>query len=195
MCVYVREISPREGQRLQRIIRRGRDRIEVRRAQVVLASAQGAKVPDIARRLYFSPQYVRAILKRFNEEGFASLAPRWSNGPPRQFSEEQRRLIVETALCPPELLGRPFPRWSLAKLRDYLVQEKIVGSISLEALRQILRAGKVKLRRIKTWKECNDPQLASKKRRSAATCAVAQPTARRSATTSSVPWRFVLSLA
>ncbi len=76
MCVYVGEISPREGQRLGRTIRRGRDRIEVRRAQVVLASAQGAKVPDIARRLYFSPQYVRAILKRFNEEGFASLAPR-----------------------------------------------------------------------------------------------------------------------
>ncbi len=169
MCVYVREISPGEGQRLRRIIRRGRDRIEVRRAQVVLASAQGAKVPEIARRLYFSPQYVRAILKRFNEEGFASLAPRWSNGPPRRFSEEQRSLIVETALCPPDLLGRPFTRWSLAKLRDYVVEAKIVDSISLETLRQMLRAAKVKLRRTKTWKECNDPQLARKKRPSDAT--------------------------
>jgi transposase len=166
MCVYVRELSTNEGRRLQRVIRSSPDRIKVRRAQVVLASAQGAKAPDIAQRFFFSPQYVRTIIKRFNDEGFDSLAPRWSAGPARTFCDEQRSLIVETALCPPDLLGCPFQRWSLAKLRDYLIEQKVVVSISQETIRQILRKHRVKLRRTKTWKDCNDPQLASKKRRS-----------------------------
>lgn len=168
MCVYVRELRDQEGRKLQRIVRHDRDRIKVRRAQVVLASAQGAKAPDIASRFYFSVQYVRSIIKRFDEDGFDALGPRWSDGPQPKFSDEQRSLIVETALCPPDLLGRPFTRWSLAKLRDFLLEEKIVASISLETIRRVLRTHRVKFRRSKSWKECNDPQLASKKRQSVA---------------------------
>ena len=66
MCLYVREIALAEGRSLQNSVRRGRDRIKVRRGQVILASAQGSKVPAIARRLYFSPQHVRTIIKDFN---------------------------------------------------------------------------------------------------------------------------------
>ena len=65
MCLYVREISLAEGRRLQTIVRRDKDRIRVRRAQIVLASAQGSKVPDIARSLYFSPGHVCTIIKEF----------------------------------------------------------------------------------------------------------------------------------
>ncbi len=135
----------------------------MRRAQVVLASAQGARVPDIARRLYFSEARVRTTIKSFNDQGLAALAPKYGVGRPPKFSEEQRSLIIETALCPPGLLGQPFTRWSLEKLRDFLRRERIISSISLETLRQMLKGAKVKLRRTKTWKECNDPKLASKK--------------------------------
>jgi transposase len=163
MCLYVRNISFAEGRRLHEILRRDPNRIKMRRAQVVLASAQGSKVPDIARRLYFSPQHVRTILKDFNAHGFAALVPKYGVGRPREFSPEQQSLIVEAALCPPDLLGWPFRRWSLAKLRDHLRREQIVSSISLETLRQLLKARRVRLQRTKTWKECNDPALASKK--------------------------------
>lgn len=164
MCVYVRDLRLDEGRKLQNIIRRGRDRIMVRRAQIILASDQGAKVPDIARRFYFSDQHVRAIIKEFNTSGFDALVPRYSGGRPPKFSEEQRSLIIETALCPPDLLGRPFRRWSLAKLREFIMAERIVESIGIETLRQILKAAKIRLRRTKTWKECNDPALKSKKK-------------------------------
>ena len=162
MCLYVRDIGIAEGRRLQRMVRTGRDRIKVRRAQIVLASAQGSKVPDIGRRLYFSPAHVRTVIKAFNAEGFEGLAPKYGGGRPPKFTEEQRSLIIETALCPPHLLGQPFTRWSLAKLRDFIIHERIVDSISLETIRQMLKGAKVKLRRTKTWKECNDPKLASK---------------------------------
>ena len=164
MCLFVRNITMPEGRKLQRLVRSGRDRIKMRRAQVILASDQGSKVPDIARRYYFSPAHVRTIIKAFNEEGFSALAPKYCGGRPPTFSDEQRSLIVETALCPPDLLGEPYMRWSLPKLRDYFMREKIVQSISIETVRQILKTNKVKLRRTKTWKECNDPKLASKKK-------------------------------
>jgi len=163
MCLYVRDIGIAEGRRLQGIVRTGRDRIKVRRAQVVLASAQGSKVPDIARRFYFSAGHVRTIIKSFNADGFEALVPKYGIGRPEKFSEEQRSLIIETALCPPDLLGQPFTRWSLAKLRDFIIGERIVESISIETIRRMLKGAKVKLRRTKTWKECNDPKLASKK--------------------------------
>ncbi len=163
MCLYVRDLGIAEGRRLQRIVRAGRDRIQVRRAQVILASDQGSKAPDIARRFYFSAAHVRTIIKSFIDDGFEALVPKYGIGRPAKFSEEQRSLIIETALCPPDLLGQPFTRWSLAKLRDFVIGERIVDSISLETLRQMLKGAKVKLRRTKTWKECNDPKLASKK--------------------------------
>ena len=164
MCLYVRDISMPEGRRLQQIVRRDRNRIKVRRAQVILASAQGSKVPDIAHRFYFCDLHVRTIIKAFNRDGFDALVPKYGGGRPKKFNEEQRSLIVETALCPPDLLGQPFTHWSLPKLRDFVIEEKIVDSISVETLRQMLKAAKVKIRRTKTWKECNDPKLRSKKK-------------------------------
>jgi hypothetical protein len=43
------------------------------------------------------------------------------------------------------------------------IAEKMVSSISIETLRTILHERKVRLRRTKTWKECNDPRLKAKK--------------------------------
>lgn len=163
MCLYVRCIGIAEGRKLQQIVRKDANRIKVRRAQVVLASAQGSKVPDIARRLYFCDEHVRTTIKEFNASGLESLVPKYGGGRPPKFSREQISLIVEAALCPPDLLGWPFRRWSLSKLRDHLVAEKVVASISLEKLRTLLKFRQVRLQRTKTWKECNDPKLRSKK--------------------------------
>jgi len=163
MCLYARDLSINEGQQIQRILRRSTSRIKVRRAQVVLASNQGYKVPAIAELVHYSEHHVRAIIKDFNQHGLKTLQPKPRSGRPTEFTEDDRALIAETAKCPPDLLGCPFKRWSLEKLREYLVTEKIVSSISLETLRSILHDNKVKLRRTKTWKECNDPKLKSKK--------------------------------
>ena len=163
MCLYARDLRISEGQQLQRILRRSTNRIKVWRAQVVLASNQGYKVPAIAQLVHYSEHHVRAIIKEFNDGGLKALEPKPQPGRPPEFSEDDKALIAETAKCPPGLLDCPFKRWSLEKLRQYLVKEKIVSSISLETLRGILHEKKVKLRRIKTWKECNDPKLKSKK--------------------------------
>jgi len=164
MCLYARDLTMAEGQQVQRIMRRSTSRIKVRRAQVVLASNQGYKVPAIAELVHYSEHHVRAIIQEFNTCGLKALEPKPRPGRPEEFTEDDKALIAETAKCPPDLLGCPFKRWSLEKLRDYLVREKMVCSVSLETIRGILHEKKVKLRRTKTWKECNDPRLKSKKK-------------------------------
>ena len=46
-----------EGRRLRRIGRTAKDPLKLRRAIVVLMSAQGQAVPDIAHLLDWSPEY------------------------------------------------------------------------------------------------------------------------------------------
>ena len=163
MCLYVRELRMAEGQKIQQILRRSTNRVKVRRAQVVLASEQGYKVPAIAELVHYSEHHVRDIIKEFNEDGLKALEPKPRSGRPTEFTEDDKALIAETAKCPPDLLDCPFKRWSLEKLREYLLKGKIVPSISIETLRTILHENKVRLRRTKTWKEYNDPKLKAKK--------------------------------
>lgn len=53
-------------------------------------------------------------------------------------------------------------RWSVAKLREHLIDQGIVEDISLERLRQIPKRAGVRLRRTKTWKESKDPRFVEK---------------------------------
>jgi hypothetical protein len=55
-------------------------------------------------------------------------------------------------------------QWSLPKLRQYLIEQKVVASISIRWLGEILRRYKVRLRRTKTWKESTDPLFVKKYR-------------------------------
>ena len=78
-----------------------------------------------------------------------------------KFFDDVRDQILEIALSPPKtLIG--MQQWSLPKLRTYLIEQKIVPSISVEWLRQLLHRSKIRLRRTKTWKESTDPHFRSK---------------------------------
>ncbi|MDL4771946.1 MULTISPECIES: hypothetical protein [Thermomonosporaceae] len=59
--VFVCPVSMAGGRRLQRIGRTAKDPVQLRRAIVVLMSAQGQPVPDIAHPLDCSPEYTCAV--------------------------------------------------------------------------------------------------------------------------------------
>lgn len=71
MCLYVRLLSPEEGQTLLRLVRRSPNVNTSRRTQVILASAQGMPVSEIATLYHFNVQYVRTIIHSFNDQGNA----------------------------------------------------------------------------------------------------------------------------
>jgi transposase len=157
--VRARRLTEEEGQRLVRIVRRGRhESIRVRRAMIILASSSGTPVSAIARLVAADEDTVRDLIHAFNQRGLAALDPRWAGGRPRLISDDDVAFIVATAKTRPEKLGCPFTHWSVRKLTAYLArnQQRIVR-IGRERLRQILHAHQITFQRTRTWKESRDP--------------------------------------
>ncbi|MBL1102891.1 helix-turn-helix domain-containing protein [Streptomyces coffeae] len=82
--VFVRPVTMDEGRTLERISRTAKDRVKLRRAIVVLMSAQGQTVKDIATLVQVGEDYVRDVIHTFNERGFDALDPIWSGGRPQE---------------------------------------------------------------------------------------------------------------
>ncbi|MGA2836627.1 MAG: IS630 family transposase [Acidimicrobiales bacterium] len=164
--VRVREITNVEGNKLLSIIRRGSGSVvRWRRAQMVLWSAQGMDVQQIAKIAFTSEDRVRAVIHNFNDDGFDSLAPKYAGGRPPTFTLSERREVKKIALSRPQDHNLPFSTWSLSKLAEFLVAEGVVDDISHEGLRVLLREEGVSFQVIKTWKQSNDPDFEAKKNR------------------------------
>ena len=163
MVVRVREISDDEGNRLRRIVRHGQNAIEVKRAQVILASAQGFTPPKIGVIALMSEDYIRQLIHAFNLHGFAMLKPHWGPGPKAKFSEDQREALVALATSRPKDLDLPFTQWSLSRLRKAAMDRGLVPSISEEWLRVILLEADLSHQSLRTWKKSTDPEREVKK--------------------------------
>jgi len=164
--VIVRQLRPHEKKKLLRMKRQLTNTVNCRHARIILLSRGGWRNREIAARVDCSPQWVRTVIHRFNADGVDGIA--WypffqTRDTPRVFLLDVREQITEIALSSPiSLIG--MKQWSLPKLRDYLIEQKIVACISVEWLRQLLHRFKIRLRRTKTWKESKDPHFWSKYR-------------------------------
>jgi transposase len=164
--VKVRPLRPSEQTKLHRLKGQRTNAVNHCHARIVLLSRGGLRNRDIATRVGRSPQWVRRIIHRFNADGLDGIT--WfpfmqAPSRPRRFTTELAEQIAEVALCSPvALIG--MRRWSLAKLRDYPVEQRVIAHISLEWLRTLLRRQDIRWRRTKTWKESTDPHLARKYR-------------------------------
>jgi len=160
----LREISSAEGNRLLRMVRRGAGGIVTwRRAQIVLWAAQGYPVVRIAEIGFTSQDRVREVIHNFNRDGFAALEPSYGGGRPPKFDAATRAEVARVVLTGPKTLGKPYTRWSLTKLADYLVETGVVEDISTESIRRILDEEGISYQRLKTWKDSNDPDYEAKK--------------------------------
>jgi len=112
------------------------------RAAVVLLSAMRLSIPEIVRRLGLSRPTVRHWLGRFERSGLTGLLDRPRSGRPSRISPEVLRHVSTVVSARPRDLGIPGTRWSLARLRQYLVEAGVVPALSLESLRIAMkRAG------------------------------------------------------
>jgi transposase len=162
--VFVRDLSAAEGQKLLRITRTARDPVKLRRAIVVLMSAQGQAVSDIVNLLRCDDGYARDVIHAFNAEGFAALSPKWGEGRPPAVDETARQKVIAMAKADPRSLGLPFACWSLVKLAAHLAREKITTA-GRGAIGRILRREKVTFQTTTTWKASNDPDFVAKMNR------------------------------
>src|ERR687885_589793 len=146
---------------LARFRKSGRQAVR-QRAQILMASVVYTPVAQIARICNTDEAYVRKVIHAFNAFGFESLNPKVGTGRPRTFEPATRERILAIALAPPSSLGEPLTRWSLRRLRGYLVRRRVGPRISLETIRSILAEAHASFQRTRSWKRSTDPQVEAK---------------------------------
>jgi transposase len=157
--IRVRPLRPHEHKKLHRLKRQRTNTVNSRHARIALLSRGGLANRAIAGLADCTPQWVRTIIHRFNAggpDGITWFPFHQARGTPRKFLADVREQIAEVALSSPKVLIG-MNQWSVPKLRDYLIEQKIVAHISVEWLSQLLHRWKIRLRRTKTWKESTDP--------------------------------------
>lgn len=153
MALFVRELTNEEWEELEFLTQQAEPNVPEQRLMIVLLSAQGHRVQEVSREVDLHPINVRKWIHRFNEEGIDGLRSGKSPGRPPVFSNDQRESIVEVAASDPRQIGLNFSQWSLQRLRKYLIQNKIVDQISVETIRQVLRAHGIKHRSSRGWRK------------------------------------------
>ena len=125
----------------------------VRRARIVLLSADGLSGREIAQRVGISVQHVSRIRQRFIESGVTGLSERRKTGrKDHAVSAETIESIVQTTLSPPPP-GRT--RWTTR-----LLGRKF--DLTSATISKILRANGLKPHLVRTYKVSRDPDFAAK---------------------------------
>ena len=137
MALYVRKITEAEEKQLKGWS--DGDDLELKhRAELVLFSSQGYRVPEIGTLMHSHPANLRKWIHRFNRGGCDGLRTVHSGGPHVRISSQQRSAIVNLASVRPREIGLNFTRWTLHRLAQQAVKKGIVDRISHEYVRQIL---------------------------------------------------------
>ena len=137
----VRKLTVNELRRVHRWLEGPLQPWQRRRAEVLLLHAAGLPASTMAQLLQVHVNTIYADLRDFVQHGLSSLGRRRRVGAPPRLSQGQIDTIWRLASQPPTTLGLAFGRWTLAKLRDYLIRQRIVTAISREHLRRVLKKG------------------------------------------------------
>jgi transposase len=163
--IYVRPLSEAERQQVEAGLRSAQA-FTLRRSQIVLASARGEPVLQIARELGCGDQTVRNAIHAFNEQGVAALRP-GSTRPHTlhtvvtpERAERLRALLHQS----PRAFGQPTSVWTLDRAAQVSFEQGLLPEwVSGETIRLALKRLGVGWKRAKRWITSPDPAYARKK--------------------------------
>ena len=165
--LFVRELTDPERQDLQAGLR-SREAFTLRRAQILLASAEGQRPSQIAARVGCATGTVRNTIHAFEEEGAGCLGEK-KRGP-----RDARPILDEAKADPlrgilhqsPRRFGKTRSTWTLDLLADVAFEQKLTPRrLSHEAVRQAVKRLGSGWKRAKQWVTSPDPAYARKKKR------------------------------
>ncbi len=165
--LFVRELSNSERQELQAGLR-SREAFTLRRAQILLASAEGQRPAWIAARVGCSAGTVRNTIHAFEREGADCLDEK-KRGP-----KDARPVLDEAKADPlkgilhqsPRRFGKTRSTWTLDLLADVAFEQQLTPRrLSHEAVRQAVKRLGHGWKRAKQWITSPDPAYARKKKR------------------------------
>ena len=134
---------------------------DVRRARVILAAASGEETIAIAARLGHSTSTVSRWRKRYGRNGMKGLLDLPRSGRPPRITPVQRCEIIATACEPPPQQGG-LTGWTLARLREKILQDGIVKELSVSHLGTLLSRMDIKPHATRMWLHSRDPLFREK---------------------------------
>jgi len=120
----------------------------LRRALILRQLEQGQTTGQVARQVEVATKTVRAIARRYEEEGLESaLYEKPRPGQPRRLSAGQSQRII-AMVCGPPPAGQA--RWSVRLIAEEAVKRKLAAKVGRESIRILLRTHD-----LKPWREKN----------------------------------------
>ena len=160
--IYVRQLSDEETEKLKEATRTT-SAFTKDRAKIILLSSKKLFAKQIADKVSCEERKVRNAIKAFNEKGLLALERGKAKGAKPKFTEITKKVMLLHFSKHPKDFGLHFTTWTLPRFRKHLIEDKIVDSISIEKVRQILDEAGARLKRSKRWQYSPDKELVKKK--------------------------------
>ena len=134
------------------------------RAKIILLKDEGYTVPEIRKMANHHDNNIRKWIHRFNDRGIDGIISKKHNHSAQKITDDIERKIVQIATTNPRKHGVGFSTWSLRVLSGYLMEKKMVKSVSHSEIRNVLLKYNVKWRRSQTMiGGSRDPEYELKK--------------------------------
>lgn len=159
--IFVRPLTEEEKNKLK-IATKSNNAFVRDRARTILLSAEKYFAKQISERVGCEERKVRKAIKAFNKKGLDALQRGKAKGAVPKFDEIKRRIILMHFSKEPRSFNYHFTIWTLPRFRKHLIDYKIVDSISIERLRQIIIEAGGKLKRSKRWQYSPDKDFDKK---------------------------------
>ena len=142
-------LGRRDQQQIASMLGRGRESSRVlRRALILWQLNQGQKAAQVGRNVGMAPKTVRAIARRYEEEGLESaLHEKPRPGKQRALDSRQSQRII-AMVCGPPPEGRA--RWTVRLIAEEAVKRKLTPAVGRETIRVLLQSHD-----LKPWREKN----------------------------------------
>jgi len=159
--IYVRDLTEEEKSELKKAAK-STNAFTRDRAKAILMSAEKLFAKQIAEKINCEGRKVRLAIKEFNKKGLSALQRGKAKGAIPKFDDIKRKIILMHFSKEPRSYGYHFTTWTLPRFKEHLIEYKVVDSISIERLRQIIIASGGKLKRSKRWQYSSDKEFDKK---------------------------------
>ena len=143
------QLSKRDGKQVTGMLNKGRQSARVlRRASILRQLDRGQRAAQVADNVGVAPKTVRAIARRYEEEGLeAALYEKLRPGQRRVLDAGQSQRII-AMVCGPPPQGQA--RWSVRLIAQEAVKRKLAPRVGRETIRILLQNHE-----LKPWREKN----------------------------------------
>ena len=159
--VYVRTLTEYEKSELAKSAK-SNNAFTRDRAKIILLSSQRLFAKQITGKLNCEERKVRKAIKDFNSKGLQALHRGKAKGAIPKFTDTTKKIILMHFSKKPSEFDLHFTTWTLPRFKTHLIDYKVIESISIETIRQIVIEAGAKLERSKRWQYSPDKEFHKK---------------------------------